>query len=388
MSLLTRLFSRSHHDQAVELFLQEMLLHLPHELKSFRLVSTEWNNFIKLKIWGNKRAKKYLLKRLFKSWISEEPVKKVKISEELPWNNDFIYIKEIACDDEILLLIGEQKGMKRVYVFDLVNLKQNCSALLELETQRNSENQIRVCIGPSYFGTILTEDKWLNAWTKSGSLIDKIIIDEEPKYLRLIKAVRSMIFVVESKQSMDNRVILFKLEEGKLVKLNSVMVDVKFGLTRTIESDGQHMFYTGHDKVVQVWEVGKETPTKVFSTGFVVDMVLKDNYLFTVGSTQNAGVHIWDTETGTKLESLYYLETYFDKITLGVNQILLEGFRSFLLVIDFGDVLKKYHQSIDIDREPGVLRAMGKTKLVRIISKSDQLKTIIDISISDYWSNL
>ena len=40
-----------------------MFLHLPLEIKSFKLVSKEWNNFMKSKIWENKRAKKYLLKK-------------------------------------------------------------------------------------------------------------------------------------------------------------------------------------------------------------------------------------------------------------------------------------------------------------------------------------
>ena len=127
MSLLNLLFSRADHDQAVELFLSEVFLHAPFQLKSFRLVSKEWNNFIKLKIWRNKRTKRSLFQILFKSLKSQKPVKRIDIHDNFSLLQKFVSkppcIQRILCDDEILLLSEEEADVKRLHMFSLVDIK-------------------------------------------------------------------------------------------------------------------------------------------------------------------------------------------------------------------------------------------------------------------------
>jgi len=404
MSLMTQLLSRSSHDLAIESFLQEMFLYITADLKSFRLVSKEWNNFIKLKMWGNKRTKESLHKILINGWKTQRSVRDVDISHIFPLIRKWNYIKRIACDDEILLLAGEDSDVKRLHIVNLQTLQNG--ATLDLDKQKDSVNEIRFSIGPTYFCTILTRDKWLNVWSKSGSIIDNIVIDEEPGYLRVVKAVKSMIFVVEANRNADNRVMIFKLvttldDSVKLVKLNQVTIDyVTHGVTRTVESDGVGLFLTGHDKVVCIWEITKNVPIKTISTGFVVDMVLKDDLLFTVGSAQNQGVHIWDIKSGSLVKSFLHESdehTGLDKITLGVHQILLEGFKAYLLLMNLDDSFEIITCSKRKRHEVSCLmRAMGKSKLVMILpnstqSRSDPNSTDYDatsILLCDYWSNL
>ena len=385
MSLMNLLYSRLDHDPAVEFFLQDVFLHMTSNLKSCRLVSNEWNDFIKSKVWNTKRTRKYLDIKLSKSWASGEPVNKVVITKNLTWIEKFPYIKRITCDDDILLLSGENSQVKRVHVFDLVKLQQTAS--LELEQDNSSDNEVRFSIGPNYFSTILTYEKWLKVWTKSGSLMDKIVIDDAPRYLRVIKAVNSMIFIIDCDRSSDDKVFLFKLDDKRLVKLNFVKIGIELGTTRTIESDRNNLFFTGHDQTVQVWEVGKEKPLRYFSTGLVVDMVLKKNTLLTVGSHQNPGVNFWNITSGTKLITVLLENGGFEQITLGVNQILLKGLKYVFLAADFDDFAQKNIEHVVFCHDDNQLIAMSKTKFVSYV---DYVSYSLpgSISVSDFWNKL
>ena len=393
MSLLNLLFSRADHDQAVELFLSEVFLHAPFQLKSFRLVSKEWNNFIKLKIWRNKRTKRSLFQILFKSLKSQKPVKRIDIHDNFSLLQKFVSkppcIQRILCDDEILLLSEEEADVKRLHMFSLVTSKQH--ECLELDKEDNSVNEIRFSIGPSYFCTILTRDKWLHVWTKSGTLVDSIIIGKDLGYLRLLKAVRSMIFVVEVDRCNDiSRVFISKYSEQSLKLEKAIIAYEILDITRAIESNGQDDFYTAHQHVVKVWQIGKNHVIKTLHTGLVVDMVFNNGYLVTIGSAQNLGVHIWDIESGGELKSLSLsdslMRTSFERITLGVNQILLDGYRQFLLLFN-SDKNEFTHQELGAHVCHSML-AMGKTKFVTIFPTNLTDKANPAMTICDYWNDL
>jgi len=392
MSLLNLLFSRSAHDQAVELFLREVFLHVSSHMKTLRLVSKEWNDFIRLKIWENKRVKHVLLNILLKSLKSQTPARTINMFEKISWVTNFPpSIPRILCDDEILILSEEETDVKRIHLFSLVTLNE-CESL-ELDKENYSVNEIRFSIAPSYFCTILTCDKWLRVWSKSGTLIDSIIIGQNLGYLRLLKAVRSMIFVVEVDRSKDNsRVFIFKFSEESLnlTKTNNSFLEHEIPrITRAIESNGQDVFYTAHENFVDMWEIDKQYPIKTLHTGLVVDMVLNERYLVTIGSAQNPGVHIWDVGSGAELKTLSLsdtlMSTSFERITLGVNQILLDGYRRFLLLYN-SDKSEFAHIELGAQSCQSML-AMGKTKFVTFFPTNLTDKDKPTLTISDYWNN-
>ena len=55
-------------------FFVSCLLHLPPEdLKACRLVNKTWNDLIKERVWGNKRARKRLEEKLLNRWTTTNP---------------------------------------------------------------------------------------------------------------------------------------------------------------------------------------------------------------------------------------------------------------------------------------------------------------------------
>ena len=57
-----------------EAFFVSCLLHLsPEDLKASRLVNKTWNEVIKKKLWGNKRARKTLEEKLPQRWKTTNP---------------------------------------------------------------------------------------------------------------------------------------------------------------------------------------------------------------------------------------------------------------------------------------------------------------------------
>ena len=57
-----------------EHFFVSCLLHLsPEDLKACRLVNKTWNDLIKVRVWGNKRARKRLEEKLLNRWKTTNP---------------------------------------------------------------------------------------------------------------------------------------------------------------------------------------------------------------------------------------------------------------------------------------------------------------------------
>ena len=55
-------------------FFVSCLLHLsPEDLKACRLVNKTWNDLIKERVWGNKRARKRLEEKLLNRWKTADP---------------------------------------------------------------------------------------------------------------------------------------------------------------------------------------------------------------------------------------------------------------------------------------------------------------------------
>ena len=62
-------------------FVRECFLLLdPEDLKACRLVSKQWDEFIKREVWNNQYGKKKLTQKMVQRWMSEKPKEEVLFS--------------------------------------------------------------------------------------------------------------------------------------------------------------------------------------------------------------------------------------------------------------------------------------------------------------------
>ena len=94
IDLVTKLLSIG---EGGEAFFVSCLLHLsPEDLKAGRLVNKAWNDVIKKRLWGNKRARKTLEEKLLKRWMTTNP-ETVELSMMSGWvealfcNNKYVF---------------------------------------------------------------------------------------------------------------------------------------------------------------------------------------------------------------------------------------------------------------------------------------------------------
>ena len=74
-------------------FFVSCLLHLsPEDLKACRLVNKTWNDLIKERVWGNKRARKRLEEKLLNRWKTTNP-ETVRLGT-VPWG-----VRAMFCND-------------------------------------------------------------------------------------------------------------------------------------------------------------------------------------------------------------------------------------------------------------------------------------------------
>ena len=82
---------------AVRFVMNFFLLLDPEDLKACRLVSKQWNEFIKREVWRNQYGKKRLTHKLLQRWMAGNPKEEVFFSQEVNFENQ---IEDIVCDEE------------------------------------------------------------------------------------------------------------------------------------------------------------------------------------------------------------------------------------------------------------------------------------------------
>ena len=94
-------------------FFVSCLLHLPPEdLKACRLVNKTWNDLIKERVWGSKRARKRLEEKLQKRWNTTNPqtLKLGNLQEE-----DLLEVKAIFCNNTHVFCGKDYSGKVKVF---------------------------------------------------------------------------------------------------------------------------------------------------------------------------------------------------------------------------------------------------------------------------------
>ena len=85
-------------DEGAVRFVTDFFLLLdPEDLKACRLVSKQWNEFIKREVWRNQYGKKRLTHKLLQRWMAGNPKEEVFFSQEVNFENQ---IEDIVCDEE------------------------------------------------------------------------------------------------------------------------------------------------------------------------------------------------------------------------------------------------------------------------------------------------
>ena len=98
-------------DEGAVRFVTDFFLLLdPEDLKACRLVSKQWDEFIKREVWNNQYGKKRLTQKLVQRWMSEKPKEKVLFRRYInpeKWAST-------VCDEQHVFC-GDSTGKVRMY---------------------------------------------------------------------------------------------------------------------------------------------------------------------------------------------------------------------------------------------------------------------------------
>merc|ERR550519_2389807 len=81
------------------------------------------------------------------------------------------------------------------------------------------------------------------------------------------------------------------------LSVDTLDIPESFGSTRSVVCDGETTILTAHDRFVQVWSLNPALLGRKINTGLVVEMALRHDILFTVGSCQSLGLQLWRLST-------------------------------------------------------------------------------------------
>ena len=148
---------------AVRFVTDFFLLLDPEDLKACRLVSKQWNEFIKREGWRNQYGKKRLTHKLLQRWMAGNPKEEVFFSQEVNFENQ---IEDIVCDEEYVYC-ADKTG--KVMMFRLSD------GVMERELNPGPEDERLDIFDPGYLGhPKMAAKKDLLALT--GSVRDPVLI--------------------------------------------------------------------------------------------------------------------------------------------------------------------------------------------------------------------
>ena len=197
------------------------------------------------------------------------------------------------------------------------------------------------------------------------------------KYIRYIKIFQDLAFIVGR-----SHVYIISQKDLSIVSVDTLDIPDWFGSTRTVVYDGKSSIFTAHDRFVQIWNKSSMMPERKIDTGLVVEMVVQNDILLTVGSCQNLGLQFWNVVTAQKLRT-FYPEQSFYSIKLGHDQILLKGNSATTVFVDFAKrEISDIGRSDNEDDDPYYFPDISRTKALYLdVSRQTLL-------IKHYWQVL
>ena len=335
MNLLNHLLERSNHDLGIVTFMRNVFLINYRELKNYQLVCRTWRLFISDHVWRHSATRQYLRRRLKENILnSSYHLREVKLDLNVcEGRNDCFSLK--SSDDVVLLDVSDIDSAELC----LVNLHNLSKKLIKLGGfDVTGGEQLISEIGGSCFYTAFSHRHNLLIWDHDGILKNEFSIQNEGSDIR-IRSMKSykrnkLLFIL-----CLERVILLKHDEDDQL---SVMRMLNFNLNEgtvraVIQRHGwsDDNILSAHDHVVNVWDVSQQTsPLATLTTGFVKDMIVKNDVLVTVGSLQKLGLHFWDVKTGSLLKTLFSNFIFFE-ILEWQDHVLVKGNNTLKGLIDF-----------------------------------------------------
>ena len=187
---------------AVRFVMNFFLLLDPEDLKACRLVSKQWNEFIKREVWRNQYGKKRLTHKLLQRWMAGNPKEEVFFSQEVNFENQ---IEDIVCDEEYVYC-ADSTG--KVMMFRLSD------GVMERELNPGPEDERLDIFDPGYLGhPKMAAKKDLLALT--GSVRDPVLITI-PTLTVWNTTTSSTGEVVFRGGSRGSRIMAMEVMEGKI----------------------------------------------------------------------------------------------------------------------------------------------------------------------------
>jgi len=382
--LVVRLLQRSCRDLAVEAFMTRVFLSIPKYLKACSLVCSEWKEFIQRNVWGLHSSRKYLENKLMRNWELGVPIQQYELESNLPLD-----IRTLACDDEILLVGGADK----VAVFSL--LPPHLVATLELGDETGGEEEIKFAVTNNFLVTVQTVTRKLQVWTKECSLQDSVDIWDLS--VRAVTADGDTVILVGSAAGgwmFGSRgvVLVYRMEGHTLKHRYTMTMEHGLGTTRAVGcQEDTGVLVTGHDQLSIVWDLQTGEQRRNIHTGLVVQLVLKDKVLVTVGSLQNLGVKLWCITTGSLLAE-HNPTAYYESLVLGRGQIFARGLECDRIIVDLSCVAPGTELPWQRWLKFSSLMAANSTKLVVVKTQLFPMDSGLPVqrkstvSVKDFWS--
>ena len=187
---------------AVRFVMNFFLLLDPEDLKACRLVSKQWNEFIKREVWRNQYGKKRLTHKLLQRWMAGNPKEEVFFSQEVNFENQ---IEDIVCDEEYVYC-ADKTG--KVMMFRLSD------GVMERELNPGPEDERLDIFDPGYLGhPKMAAKKDLLALT--GSVRDPVLMTI-PTLTVWNTTTSSTGEVVFRGGSRGSRIMAMEVMEGKI----------------------------------------------------------------------------------------------------------------------------------------------------------------------------
>ena len=339
MSIFELLFERAFTDLGVQTFLSNVFLLSPSLLKSYCQVCSKWNTFIQENIWNNVKHKRYLQKILNKNLLSN-PVQELSLKLDIDLVKGVHDCVNVVCDDDLALVDVSNLDAANLLVVNLHNFNKKFLNLGGFDATRGE--RLLCDLGGTFFCTAFSHRHKIEFWNKDGSLEKEFLIDENLSYIRKIIIFGNTIYVISK-----FKIFIIKNADFDISRLAVLDLHNELGTTRTVFCEGSNglMFYTAHDHCVKTWNLDEDDKKaiKTLRTGLVVDMVVKNKMLITVGSLNSVGVTFWDLAEGVRLHN-FLPKGFFYEVKLRNNHMLLKGNLVVRTLIDIDKPSLQYNE--------------------------------------------
>jgi len=291
----------------------------PVSLKNSRLVCTQWDEFIKRRVWGTPKGSQpnlRLRQRLDYHWIHATPAVK-SVVLQLDMNGPFNAlnpVQSLSCDDSVIVL-GLTDDQAKVYDFVSLNhlVDLDCRPPTSYQPHPSPDiinfGNVYADVGRSVVATV-TDKGDVSVWRKSDWTS---VFKQSPHGNHAVTQVKVLPNLIitgggDGKLTLlswdGDQVVLMRMIEGEGIMELPFPVPHDLPLMNRIcglDSDGEWVLY-GTMTRLNVWNLIDNTLAQSYDADLVRSVAL--NYPYAVVTGDGNNLMVWDLRTGQQVKKL------------------------------------------------------------------------------------